>query len=92
VLFPDNGERGHVNSRDIPNRHHKQELQRHPNGVQATPPNPSSPDQTPPEAPQLKHIESMFTRMKGMMERMMERMFAQVTQLVASILNRKSCN
>jgi len=33
----------------------------------------------------------MFTRFEGMIKRTMEKMFAQVTQLVASILNSKSC-
>jgi len=56
---------------------------------QASTPPPTPP--TPPEAPQPNHMEAMFTRFESLVERMMEKMFAQVTQLVASILNSKSC-
>jgi len=62
------------------------------NGVHAAPQNPTTPVQTQTETPHSGQIEAMFARMEGMMERMMERMFTQMTQLVATILNSKSCN
>lgn len=57
------------------------------NASRASQPDPPQPQQTPPEAPQPSYIEAMFTRIEGMMEKM----FAQMTQLVATIINSKSC-